>query len=312
VIVPCEKRPLDDALQRPAISVVLPTRNGARYLDQAIESIALQTFADWELIVVDDASSDDTPSKIEAWCSRDDRIRALRLDENRKLPGALNEGFRRAAGEYFTWTSDDNWYAADAFARMWEILHSRPEVDVVYAACWEVDAAGTPIGELRAHAAEEIAAINCVGACFLYRRDVDQALGGYREDLFLAEDYDFWLRAFLEFRLEPLDEILYFYRRHDQSLTERQARAVSLANERAVEDWLGAGDRLDRRLRGRALQALGLRALIRGDVGTGRKHLLRSAALLRRPPRFPRCRSYAVDFLFGRTAGNLIRSLRRR
>ena len=297
---------------RAAISVVLPTHNGARYLDQAIESIVRQTFGDWELIVVDDASTDDTPSKIDAWCARDDRIKAVRLDENRKLPGALNEGFRHAAGDFFTWTSDDNWYARDALARMREILQSRPQVDVVYAACEEVDAAGTPTGELRARSAEEIAVVNCVGACFLYRREVDRALGGYREDLFLAEDYDFWLRAFLEFCLEPLDEILYFYRRHDQSLTEQQVRAVSLANERAVEDWLEGTDRLDRRMRGRALEALGLRALIRGDVGTGRKHLLRAVWLLGRPPLFRQCRSYAVDFLFGRRAGNLIRSVRRR
>lgn len=303
---------------RATISVVLPTHNGSRYLDQAIESIVQQTFGDWELIVVDDASTDDTPSKIDAWCARDDRIQAVRLEENRKLPGALNEGFRHAAGDCFTWTSDDNWYAPEALARMHEILQSRPEVDAVYAACEEVDAAGTPIGQLRARPAEEIAAINCVGACFLYRREVDRALGGYREDLFLAEDYDFWLRAFLEFRLEPLDEILYFYRRHDQSLTERQARAVSLANERAVQDWLDGTDRpdgtgrLDRRMRGRAFEALGLRALIRGDVGTGRKYLLRAAAFLGRPPRFRQCRSYAVDFLFGRTAGNFIRSVRRR
>ena len=292
----------------PTISVVLPTHNGSRYIDRAIESVVEQTFADWELIVVDDASTDDTPAKIDAWVTRDERIRTVHLKENRKLPGALNEGFRLAKGDYLTWTSDDNWYAPEAFAKMAGVLQTRPRVDVVYTAMTEVDEGGSPTGTLPALAPEELAVTNCVGACFLYRRSVHETLDGYREDLFLAEDYDFWLRAFLDFRLEPLDELLYFYRKHSGSLTEQRTAAIARATETAVEAWIKQTDRLSRKTRGRALEALGLRALVRGDTSAGRRFLLRGMCLLGRPPAFRRCRSYCVDFLLGRAAGDLIRN----
>ena len=297
----------DNTDRSPTVSAVLPTHNGSRYIDRAIESVVGQTFADWELILVDDASTDDTPAKIDAWAARDERIRTVHLKENRKLPGALNEGFRLAKGDYLTWTSDDNWYAPEAFAKMAGVLETRPRVDVVYTAMTEVDEAGSPTGTLRALAPEELAVTNCVGACFLYRRTVHQTLDGYREDLFLAEDYDFWLRASLDFRLEPLDELLYFYRKHSGSLTEQRTAAIARATETAVEAWIKQTDRLSRKTRGRALEALGLRALVRGDTSAGRRFLLRAVCLLGRPPAFRRCRSYGVDFLLGRAAGDLVR-----
>jgi len=294
----------------PAISVVLPTHNGGRYLDQAVESIVAQTFGDWELILVDDGSTDQTPVQVDAWSGRDERIRAIHLAQNRGLPWALNEGFRQASGRRFTWTSDDNWYAAEALELMQRFLDRRPQVDVVYAGWTEVDAEGSAVLAQPARPPQDLAVINCVGACFLYRREVHQALGGYSEDLSLAEDYDFWLRASLAFRLEPLDRLLYFYRRHEAALSQRRRREVFLANQEAVSRWLRRGNNLSRAVRGRALEALGLRALVEGELKAARGHLLRAAWLLRRPPRFHRCRSYAVDFLLGKTAGRLVRRCR--
>ena len=291
----------------PAISVVLPVHNGSRYLDRSVESLVAQTCRDWELILVDDASTDDTPLKIEAWAAADDRIHAIRLAQNRKLPGALNEGFQRARGELLSWTSDDNCYAPNALARMLEVLREKPQVDVVYADYTLVDEEGSPLGVEPVRPREDLVLYNCVGPCFLFRRRVLQQLGGYDEAMFLAEDYDFWLRASLEFRLEPLHEPLYFYRRHGGSLSARRSPEISIASQVAVERWLPQAAWLTRTTRGRALEALGLRALLRGDAGTGRQYLLRAMLLLRRPPRFHRCRSYAVDWLLGSRAGNLVR-----
>jgi glycosyltransferase involved in cell wall biosynthesis len=291
----------------PAISVVLPTHNGSRYLDQAVASMVGQTCRDWELVLVDDASTDDTPARVDAWSARDARIQAVHLSDNRRLPGALNEGFRRTRGELLSWTSDDNWYHPDALVRMRDRLAARPEVDVVYAAATKVDPAGTPLRVEPASPPEALAEYNCVGACFLYRRRVHEALDGYDESLFLAEDYDFWLRAYLRFRLEPLDQPLYYYREHAGSLTALRRREISLAAEEAVRRFLQQGKSLSRRTRGRALEATGLRALQRGNVWTGRRFLLQAMLLSGRLPRFRGCRSYAFDFFFGRAVGNALR-----
>src|SRR5215468_4846876 len=102
----------------PLVSVVLPTYNGSRYLRGAVESVLAQTLADFELIVVDDCSTDATPALVAELAARDPRIIAVRHEANRKLPGALNTGFARARGRYFTWTSDDNLYAPAALARL--------------------------------------------------------------------------------------------------------------------------------------------------------------------------------------------------
>ena len=102
----------------PRVSIVLPSRNGSRYLAAAIGSVAAQTFGDWELILVDDASTDDTGAVMRAFGDRDPRIRVVRLPVNRGLPGALNEGFRHARGALFGWTSDDNLLLPGAIERM--------------------------------------------------------------------------------------------------------------------------------------------------------------------------------------------------
>jgi glycosyltransferase involved in cell wall biosynthesis len=81
---------------------------------------------------------------------------------------------------------------------------------------------------------------NNVGACFLYRRDVHEELGGFDESLFLAEDYDFWLRAMSRFRFVALHEVLYRYRDHDGSLTARRGAEAHIAAWRAVERHLSS------------------------------------------------------------------------
>ncbi len=225
-------------MKDPAISVVLPTHNGSRYLDQAIGSVVRQSRQDWELMVVNDASTDKTPAMIDRWAARDDRITAIHLPENRKLPGALNDGFARAKGDFHTWTSDDNWYHPQALARMIEVLQGNAGVGIVYADQIVVDEYGSIMGRSQSGTADDLHITNEIGACFLYRREVTSALDGYDEDLFGAEDYDFWLRAVLRYRFHHLGEFLYYYRVQGESLTSRKYHLVAENVEKAVRRWL--------------------------------------------------------------------------
>jgi glycosyltransferase involved in cell wall biosynthesis len=222
----------------PMISVVLPTHNGRRFIDQSIESVIKQTWRDWELIVVDDASTDATPARIDWWAAQEQRITAIHLPKNRTLPGALNDGFARAKGEFHTWTSDDNWYHCDALARMANILQADRNVDIVYTDRMNVNEYGTPIKRSAAASPDDLYVMNRIGACFLYRREVTHALKGYDEDLFGAEDYDFWLRASLHFRFRHVPEVLYFYRHQSGALSVRKWHLIARNVERAVRRWL--------------------------------------------------------------------------
>src|SRR5690349_9470116 len=120
-------------MTQPLVSIVLPTRNGSRYLNESLQSIVDQTWTNWELIVVNDGSTDDTGRMIDTWAAKDTRIRAVHLKTNVGVPSALNRGFAEAQGEYFTWTSDDNRYRPAAIERFMIYLQSHPDVDLVYS-----------------------------------------------------------------------------------------------------------------------------------------------------------------------------------
>ena len=259
----------------PVVSIVLPCHDGAAHLEAAVGSVMAQTCKDWELILVDDGSSDGSGALIDVFAECDPRIRAIHLSRNRGLPAALNEGFRHATGAYWTWTSDDNRYEDGAIERMRARLEERPGVDLVYADYVRFDALGgeTPV---RAAPVASLPRTNGIGACFLYRRELHEELGGFDETLPLAEDYDFWLRASAQFRLEPLHEPLYRYREHASSLTAQRGIEAQAAGWRAVERHLPA---LEPEARADALLHWARRLFGQGDTARGRENVWRAIAV---------------------------------
>jgi len=202
----------------PTVSIVLPTHNGAKYLRQSIESCLGQTRSDLELVVVDDASTDETPAIIGSF--PDPRVVPLRNERNMGLPASLNAGFARARGEYFTWTSDDNYYAPRAVERMLDFLRSEGEGGrFVYCDFYRL--VEGRIERIRLSDPPELGRENGVGPCFLYSRAVRDAVGGYDEDAFLVEDYDYWIRVSKSFPMRRLAEPLYYYRLHAGSLSAK-------------------------------------------------------------------------------------------
>lgn len=124
------------------ISVVLPVYNGEQYIEESIQSVLNQTWQDWELIIVDDCSTDRTPEIIRWYAQQEPRIQVIQNAENQKLPRSLNIGFQCALGDYFTWTSDDNRYKPEAFETMLAYLCAAPEVGLVYCDMDFIDGEG--------------------------------------------------------------------------------------------------------------------------------------------------------------------------
>lgn len=220
--------------ETPAISVVLPTYNGSRYIDEAIRSCINQTYPNWELIIVDDASTDNTPARISQYVARDNRIQSIRHETNRKLPAALNTGFSQANGDYLTWTSDDNYYLPNAFQAFVEFLNGNPEIDVAYSDYDQIDENGSFLQTVCVDDPERLIFGNCVGASFMYRRRVQEKLGSFNTSLFLAEDYDYWLRAMTYFSFKATHKVLYRYRLHDASLRTRRSDDIYRAHVQAL------------------------------------------------------------------------------
>lgn len=231
------------------ISVVLPVYKGADYLAQSIQSVIDQTFTDWELIIVDDRSPDDSFAIAQKFAAQDKRIKAYQNEVNLKLPGNLNAGFAKAKGEYFTWTSHDNAYLPHAFEVMSAYLDTHADVGLVYADMDNMAADGKVTKGILRPRPEDILYKNCVGAAFMYRARVAQKVGAYDTHTFLAEDYQYWLRISRHAALAYIPETLYNYRRHAQSLTgQRYLQVVKMdiaMRKKFAEDY--AVPELDKR-----------------------------------------------------------------
>lgn len=209
------------------VSIVLPCYNGEKFLSEAIESVISQTYQNWELIIVNDCSTDNTLKIAESFAEKDSRIFVYSNEVNSKLPKSLNIGFSHAKGEYYTWTSDDNCYRSTALEEMVSFLEKEQEAVMVCCDFEKIDENGNKIQIIEVDPSPEQMLIgNCCGACFLYRKSIADKIGNYSENLFLVEDYNYWLRIGLEGKIYPLHKNLYIYRNHLQSLTSTRLQEI--------------------------------------------------------------------------------------
>lgn len=199
--------------------MVLPVYNGAESIEKAIKSVINQSYKDWELIVVNDCSTDGTLDIISRWAKKDSRIKIVNNEINKKLPKSLNVGFNVASGDYLTWTSDDNAFHDNALQVMVDYLDQNEEVDLVYTDFSVKYMDGSLRNVENKPGPDALRFFNPIGACFLYKRQLAEKIGEYDPSMFLAEDYEFWIRAYLNGNLHHLSENLYDYGWHDKSLT---------------------------------------------------------------------------------------------
>lgn len=235
---PADFRRLHCPINPGLVSIVLPVYNGERYLHEALDSILEQTYTNFELIAVDDGSSDQSGQILDQYADRDRRIRVIH-QSNQRLPRSLSNGFRLARGEFLTWTSDDNRLKPQFLERMVDCLRRHPTWDMVYANPDIIGDNGQPLlnsewyqayqmppGSQHIWLPEDPSELNIdpnnfIGAAFLYRDRVGWLLGDYSPHRFTMEDYDYWMQVNSLFHLRHADfrEQFYEYRFHGQSLT---------------------------------------------------------------------------------------------
>ena len=219
--------------EKPIVAIVLPSYNGARYIEESIDSVLRQTFPDWELILVNDGSTDRTRDIMEAYAAKDGRIRVIHNDPNQRLPRSLNIGFRQARGKYLTWTSDDNRYLPRAIEVMVQALDADPAAPMVSAEMECIDESGAVIGGYPVYEDHLIWAEDLVGACFMYRREALVKVGEYDPAKVYVEDYDYWLRLRVAMgEIKRVPDLLYQYRRHGESLTATKVKEIRRQNAR--------------------------------------------------------------------------------
>jgi glycosyltransferase involved in cell wall biosynthesis len=185
------------------VSVITPAYNAEAYLARSVESVLRQTYGDFELLIVDDGSSDGTVGVASAFAARDRRVRVL--EQANAGPGpARNTAFRAAAGRFFAFLdSDDEW--DDTFlAEHVAVLLSRPDIDVVVGNARNRGGSrdGLPSRPVRGDGvpitlAEILADETCLFIMSVFRREVIDAVGGFDRTLLTNEEYEMWIRAAL-------------------------------------------------------------------------------------------------------------------
>lgn len=233
-------------MRPPLVSIVLPVYNGGEYLAESIESCLYQTHREIELVIVNDASTDNTAQTIASY--NYPRVKVIHNRINQGLPRSLNIGFAHAKGEYLAWTSADNLYAPNAIESLLSEISSSSDVGLVYGNFHLIDENGVVINRKECPPPVYLPKVNAVGAYFLYRRKVMEVVGDYDPDLRLAEDYDYWLRIHNRFKIRQVEADGYYYRVHSESLTGTSreaeiARVTTLAQRknRSLKNCLKCG-----------------------------------------------------------------------
>jgi glycosyltransferase involved in cell wall biosynthesis len=213
----------------PVVSVVMPVYNGRKYLTQAVRSVLRQTFADFELVVVDDGSTDDTAEIADRLARADGRVVVLRESHNRGVAAAANLGAQRARGELIARMDGDDICRRRRFEMQVEFLGRRRECVLVGTQALRIDPSGAPIERMRGlaltHAEIDRALMSygwpLVHGGVMMRAAAFRAVGGYRTWAVPVEDHDLFLRLAERGVLANLDRVGLDYRQHFGSIVHR-------------------------------------------------------------------------------------------
>jgi glycosyltransferase involved in cell wall biosynthesis len=217
----------------PAVSIIMPAYNVAPYVEAAVRSALRQTFTDFELIVVDDGSRDDTADIVKALAKEDGRVRLVQ-QANRGLAGARNTALRASRGEMFALLDSDDVWEPEFLEAQLRILETRPDVDIVTGNGWYLE--GPRHGQL-ARPYPDPRPDPVLGSIIgdewsvfimsVLRRRVYTAIGAFDEEMRSNEDYDFWLRAAVAgFSFVRNDRPLGHYRIRTDSLSASDVRMI--------------------------------------------------------------------------------------
>lgn len=283
------------------VSISIPTYNRADYLSYAIASVEQQTYDDWELIVCDDGSTDNTAEVMNSKSS-DARIRYVRHPQNIGRSRNMRSGFDAALGDYFIKFDDDDALTSEFLAKTVAVLDTYPEVDFVCSDHWVINAKGErdeaatrensakwgkdklEAAKIRDLIKETFIKQSLQVGSTLFRRSCLQQVDYMRPQADGCEDFDLLVRlALAGYQGYFLPELLMEYRFHGGQTSLKQdihflsAKAFCLDSYRFLDDAI---EELRQKKLGQIQQILGLRLIEKGETAKGREKLKESMQIL--------------------------------
>lgn len=240
------------------VSIILPTYNRAHCIGTAVESIISQTYPAWELLVIDDGSTDDTEEIIAGYTAADERVRYCRQPQNRGVSAARNEGIRQAGYHYIAFQDSDDVWHPDKLEKQMRIFAERPETGLVYCAIRGTRRDGSPVRIPDAALDREVLQGNLYGLLLqgnvidcpaaVIRRTYVEKCGGFDETLTCLEDWELFLRIAAEYEIGYVDEALVDSDIHNEGVSshaggyfEARCRMIALHRKALLEYGLFDG-----------------------------------------------------------------------
>ncbi len=228
---------------RPAVSIIIPCYNQAHYLSDALYGILGQTFTDWEALIVNDGSTDNTAEIVSQFT--DPRIRYI-YQENRGLGGARNTGIRAAQSEVIALLDSDDLWGPEYLEEMLDRLNRHPEAAAVYCGFEYINSQGQPVGRpsvktVRPEAFHQALIYEgnwLVPSCVIFREQLADEVGFFDESLLGVEDTDLWVRLSECHVFVGLPKVLARYRLHDTNMSKDPQHMVT-GHRRLVEKRYG-------------------------------------------------------------------------
>lgn len=231
-----EKKAVETVLRSeedPRVSVLMAAYNASRFLKDALDDILAQTFQDFELVVVEDGSVDDTPAILQEYASRDPRIIVVENSANLGLSRSLNRGLDRCRAKLIARADADDKYPPDRLERQVHFLEENAEVGLLSGAVEKIDEHGNFLlstsfpeedGEIRVR---ELF-INCfTHPGVMYRKRLVQSVGGYDPAYDGCEDAELWSRLRSITKSANLESAVVYYRKHESAATQNRSKTVA-------------------------------------------------------------------------------------
>ena len=207
---------MNKVINKPIVSIILPVFNRSGYLNRCINSVLTQSFKNWELIAIDDGSTDDSLNILREFASKYKNIKVL-TQQNMKLPLTRNRGIKESAGKYITFLDSDDMYTENHLEVRLNFMKKNKETDLIHGG---IKIIGNEYVRDKNNPAEFINLSDCaIGATFFGRRKVFTTLNGFK-NIPYSEDSEFLERAEKIFKIRKVDFRTYiYYRKVKDSIT---------------------------------------------------------------------------------------------
>ena len=204
---------------KPKITVYITNHNYEKFISKSIQSVLNQSFKNYELIIIDDGSSDDSVDVIDRFCKKNKDIIFVK-QKKRGLVASNNIAISLAKGKYIMRLDADDWLKKDALKEMFKIIDKNDETAMVFPDYYEVDINGKKILRFVRHNFKKVDLKDqpAHGACSLIRLSILKKIGGYDEKFMCQDGYYIWMKL-LKYNVKNINKPLFYYRKHGSNLT---------------------------------------------------------------------------------------------